>query len=99
MLELASAERLLDKKTPSFLPEAFAEHGDHAIQKKSAVVAAGRWRAFSLACQSSSLIRPLDPKAYAEVIHEALENLEEETAEGRPVTGSDFWRSSATGAA
>jgi DGQHR domain-containing protein len=81
------------------LPEAFTEPTDFAIQKGvGAIVLHGAFLQ-ALAVVQSENESPLNSKAYAEVLRDALENLEGENGEGQPVSGSDFWRSGNLGAA
>jgi hypothetical protein len=81
------------------MPDAFGSPGEYALQKGvGALVMHGVFLQV-LAVVTSRNESPLDPKAYAEVIRDALENLEDITADGDVVTGADFWRSGPTGAA
>jgi DGQHR domain-containing protein len=81
------------------LSDAFAEPSEFAIQKGLGAIVLNGVFLQALAVVQSHHDSPLDPQAYADVMREALETLEGETADGDIVAGSHFWRSGATGAA
>lgn len=81
------------------LPEAFDSPSDYAIQKGVGAIVLNGVFLQALAVVQSRHDSPLDSKAYADVLRDALTNLEGETGEGGPVTGANFWRAGQGGAA
>ena len=81
------------------LPEAFATPTDYAIQKGVGAIALHGAFLQALAVVQSRNESPLNSRVYAEIMTEALENLEDETASGDVVKGAAFWKTGATGAA
>jgi len=83
----------------SVLPEVFAEPAAFALQKGPGVPAMHSLLIYVLEALRSKGDSVLDPEAYANVLRPTLEGLEGDTAEGEVVSGADFWRSGAGGAA
>lgn len=81
------------------LPEAFENPTEHAIQKGVGAMVLHGVFLQALAVVTTRNESPLDSRAYADVMREALEILEDVTTEGDVVKGAGFWRAGPTGAA
>lgn len=81
------------------LPEAFHDPTDYTLQKVTGVQVMHLVLISSIEYMRSAGHSLEDPLAFAEVLREPLENLQETTAEGQVVSGAEFWRAGPEGAA
>jgi len=81
------------------IPDAFRDPEGYSIQKAVGVSALHSLLTTVLELVRARNASVLDPDEYADVLREALTELEETTPNGDKVTGADFWRAAPDGAA
>lgn len=81
------------------IPEVFIDPTEFAIQKSTGVQIMHQLLVSAIELLRSKGMSVVEPESYAEVLEDALLNLEGDSAEGGVVRGADFWRSGVHGAA
>jgi hypothetical protein len=88
------------KAVQQLIPDAFELPLDFALQKSSP----GAWVMHGLLISVLEYIRSrgrsvVEAASYQEALEDVFDRLEGQNTDGEPVTGADFWRSGANGAA
>lgn len=81
------------------LPDVFNDPTDYTLQKVTGVQVMHLVLIALIEYMRSAGYSLVDQQAYADVLREPLDNLQETTADGQVVSGADFWRAGPEGAA
>lgn len=81
------------------IPEIFDDPGDYVMQKSTGVMVMHTLLVNVIEYLRSAGLSVIEPDGYAKALEGALLRLEGDTAEGEPVSGSDFWLAGSSGAA